>query len=85
MNGLRPNDQDGGAMRRSLNGFIGGYLIDSGALQIEDLDRGLIRQVELALEGRPVRIGTVLMELGLITQPQLDQALQIQAQTQRPH
>jgi hypothetical protein len=69
-------------MQRRLNGFIGGYLIDDGALQIEDLDRGLVRQLELALEGRPLRIGVVLVEMGLITPPQLERALQLQSQVQ---
>jgi hypothetical protein len=69
-------------MQRRLNGFIGGYLIDDGALQIEDLDRGLVHQLELALEGRPLRIGVVLVEMGLITMPQLERALQLQSQMQ---
>ena len=70
-------------MQKRLNGFIGGYLIDDGALQIEDLDLGLIRQIELALDGRPARLGEVLVQLGLITLPQLEQAIQRQTQMQR--
>ena len=64
---------------RRIIGFIGGYLIDDGALTLPDLDRGLERQLRLAAQGRQARLGEVLIEMGIITPEQLDGALKRQA------
>ncbi|MBI4786108.1 MAG: hypothetical protein HY782_03560 [Chloroflexi bacterium] len=64
---------------RRIIGFIGGYLIDDGALRLEDLDRGLEMQLRLAAQGRQARLGEVLIEMGIITREQLARALKRQA------
>jgi hypothetical protein len=65
--------------KKRIIGFIGGYLIDDGALTLEELDRGLVKQMNLALHGRPPRLGQVLIELGLITLHELERAVERQA------
>ena len=37
--------------KKKFIGFIGGYLIDDGVLTLEELDRGILRQMRLAEEG----------------------------------
>ncbi len=64
---------------RRIIGFIGGYLIADGIISLADLDRGLEVQLRLAAQGRQVRLGEVLIELGLITREQLDQELERQS------
>lgn len=64
--------------RRRIIGFIGGYLIDDGVLTLRDLDRALLVQLRLSAQGRQVRLGEVLIELGLITREQLNHALERQ-------
>lgn len=61
--------------KRRLVGFIGGYLIDDGALTLDELDRGILRQMDLAQQGHVTRLGQVLVEMGYITTEQLDRAL----------
>ena len=66
-----------------LKRYVGGYLIEDGAITLEDLDRGLQRQLELAAEGRVMLIGEVLIEMGLITRAQLEGALARKARAER--
>lgn len=61
--------------KKKVVGFIGGYLIDDGALTLEELDHGLLRQINLALQGRAPRLGQILIELGYITTAELELAL----------
>jgi hypothetical protein len=68
---------------RRIVGFVGGYLIDMGAIALEDLDRGLEEQLRLAAQGRDVRVGQVLIELGLITPAQLQEALALQSREEK--
>ncbi len=65
--------------KKRLIGFIGGYLIDDGVLTLEELDRGLVRQMNLALHGHGRRLGQVLMEMGFITLQELERAVKRQA------
>ncbi len=61
--------------KKKLIGFIGGYLIDDGALTLDELDRGLLRQMYLAQQGHVTRLGQVLVEMGYITPKQLERAM----------
>jgi hypothetical protein len=63
---------------RRIIGFIGGYLIEDRVVTLEDLDRGLEMQLRLSAEGRQIRLGEVLIEMGLLTRAQLDRALERQ-------
>ena len=63
---------------RRIIGFVGGYLIEFGAITFEDLDRGLEGQLRYAVLGRDLRIGEVMIEMGIITRAQLDRALGLQ-------
>jgi hypothetical protein len=65
--------------KRRIIGFIGGYLIQAGALTLEQLDRGLDNQLRLSAQGRQLRLGQVLIEMGTISQQQLALALERQA------
>ncbi len=60
---------------RRIVGFIGGYLLEDGAVTLADLDRGLDMQLRLSAQGRHVRLGQVLIEMGIITPEQLERAL----------
>jgi len=62
--------------KKKFIGFIGGYLIDAGVLTLEQLDRGILRQIHLAEEGRVIKLGEVLIDLGFITQADLTRAMQ---------
>lgn len=64
---------------RRIIGFIGGYLIQEGAISLADLDRGLEMQLRWSSNGRQVRLGEILIEMGLITRDQLERALALQA------
>lgn len=64
---------------RRIIGFIGGYLVEDGAVTLADLDRGLDMQLRLAAQGRHIRLGQVLIEMGIITPEQLERALARQA------
>lgn len=59
--------------KRIIAGFIGGYLFDSGLITLDGLDSALERQLELIVQGRPLRLGEVLVEMGLVTPEQLAQ------------
>jgi hypothetical protein len=59
---------------RPVGGFLIGYLFEAGALTVTQLDAALERQLHLAGQGRSVRIGEVLLEMGVLTREQLDQA-----------
>ncbi len=65
--------------KRRIVGFIGGYLLEDGALTTSDLDRGLEAQLRLAAQGRQVQLGQLLVEMGFITREQLEHALARQA------
>ena len=62
--------------KKRLIGFIGGYLIDDGALTLEELDDGLLQQLSLAQQGRAMRLGEVLVDLGYVTPKQVDRAVE---------
>ena len=64
---------------RALGKFIGNYLLEDRALTLEDLDRALQKQLELAMSGQPLKIGDVLVQMGVITPEQLRRALERQA------
>lgn len=64
---------------RRIVGFIGGYLLEDGAITLSDLDRGLDLQLHLASQGREMRLGEVLIEMNIITPEQLERALARQA------
>ena len=59
-----------GAVKR-----IGEVLIDRTSLSSEELGFALERQQRLAASGRSIRIGELLVELGLVTQAELDDVL----------
>ncbi len=59
----------------AIPGFVGGYLYEAGLITLEQLDAALDRQLELTVNGRPLRLGEVLVEMGAITPEQLAQAL----------
>jgi signal transduction histidine kinase len=66
---------------------LGDYLIEKGILSEEELARALDRQRQSALEGKPKLIGQTLLEMKLVGQQELDQAvteqiLQLQAALQ---
>jgi hypothetical protein len=63
---------------RRIIGFVGGYLIADSALTLEELDRGLEQQLRLSARGREMRLGQVLIEMGLVTRDQLERALKQQ-------
>ena len=60
---------------RALGKFIGNYLLEDRALTLEDLDRALQTQLELAIRGQLIKIGYVLVHMGVITPQQLRRAL----------
>lgn len=62
--------------KKRFVGFIGGYLIDDGALTLEQLDDGILRQIRLAEEGKATKLGEVLIDLGFITRADLKHAIQ---------
>ena len=62
--------------KKKFIGFIGGYLIEDGALTLEQLDRGLLRQLNLAEAGHLVRLEQVLMDMGYISQPDVVRAME---------
>jgi hypothetical protein len=66
-------------MKRPFRKFIGNYLLEDNALTLKDLDRALARQLELGFKDQPMKLGDVLIELGLITRAQLERALERQA------
>lgn len=67
-------------MKRAFRQYIGNYLLDSGAITLDDLDRALANQLAWAAQRRPLKIGAVLLEMKLITREQLERALARQAQ-----
>ncbi|MBI3914565.1 MAG: hypothetical protein HY327_10340 [Chloroflexi bacterium] len=64
---------------RRIVGFVGGYLIEMGVMTLEDLDRGLEEQLRFAAQGREMRLGEVLIQLGKVTPEQLKLALNQQS------
>ena len=61
-----------------LVGFIGGYLVDQGAITIEQLDQALLHQIELAMDGEILSLGQVLQRLGYVNAQQLARATRLQ-------
>lgn len=59
---------------------LGDILLERSALSLQDLQFALARQERLRREGKPVKIGDLLVELGLIQRAQLEQALSLQGQ-----
>lgn len=55
--------------------MIGRYLVETGALTEADLARALAKQAELQARGERKRLGDVLLEMGLISEARLEQAL----------
>ena len=68
--------------KKRFIGFVGGYLIDDGVLTLEQLDRGIVRQIRLAEQGQVTKLGQVLIDLGYITPTDLARALQQRAADQ---
>lgn len=68
--------------KKKFIGFIGGYLIDDRVLTLEQLDRGILRQMYLAEEGRVIKLGQVLVEMGFVTQADLARAMERHAADQ---
>ena len=62
--------------KKKFIGFIGGYLIDDGALTLEELDRGILRQMRLAEQGQITKLGQVLIDMGYISQVDLARAME---------
>ncbi len=62
----------------AIPGFIGGYLYEAGWITLEQLDAALDRQLELGAQGRSLRLGEVLVEMGAISREQLDRVLALQ-------
>lgn len=62
--------------KKKFIGFIGGYLIDDGVLTLEQLDKGLLQQLQLAEDGHLTRLEQVLMDLGFIRQSDVVRALE---------
>ena len=67
---------------------LGDYLIEKGVLQPEELQRALDYQREKSRQGEPLLVGQSLLELGLVEQETLDEAiteqiLQLQAALQQ--
>jgi hypothetical protein len=60
--------------KRRIKGFTSGYLFQSGLITIEQLDSALERQLELTIQGRALSLGEVLVEMGIVTRDQLNQA-----------
>jgi two-component system chemotaxis sensor kinase CheA len=59
---------------------LGEILLERSALGLQDLQFALARLERLRSEGRPVKLGDLLVELGLIQRGQLDAALASQGQ-----
>ena len=64
--------------KRRIKGFITGYLFEDGLLTLEQLDFALERQLDLIVQGRPLPLGEVLIEMGIITREQLERVRAIQ-------
>lgn len=52
--------------------FLGEYLLQEGMITHQQLDMALRRHEELARRGQPKQMGQVMVELGYITQAQLE-------------
>jgi hypothetical protein len=63
-------------------GFIGGYLIAQGALTLEQLDRALLQQMELAIKGENLSLSDVLLRIGYVTEADVAKAKRKQQQDQ---
>jgi hypothetical protein len=63
-----------GERMRPIRGFIGGCLFEAGLITLEQLDAALERQLELIAQGRSMRLGEVLVQMGAVTREQLEQA-----------
>ncbi len=70
--------------KSAIPGFIGGYLYEAGWITREQLDAALDRQLELSVQGKLLRLGEVLVEMGAISRSQLEQALVQQTADQDP-
>ena len=60
---------------RRINGFICGYLLEAGRITLEQLDAALERQLALVAQGRTLRLGEVLVEMGAISGEDLERVL----------
>ena len=54
---------------------VGDYLLEKGLITVTDLQRALLVQDELTAAGKPAQIGQVLLSLGMVDRPTLDQAI----------
>jgi signal transduction histidine kinase len=57
---------------------LGDHLLEGGVLQPEDLQRALAHQRDAVRQGRALLLGQALIELGIINQATLDQAITTQ-------
>ena len=76
--GAQPPTQRQRIPRHAVVGFIGGYLIEQGALTLQQLDQALLKQLKLAARGEILSVGAVLIRLGYITAAELARAEQRQ-------
>ncbi len=70
--------------KSAIPGCSGGYLYEAGWITREQLDAALDRQLELSVQGKLLRLGEVLVEMGAISRSQLEQALVQQTADQDP-
>jgi signal transduction histidine kinase len=54
---------------------VGDYLLEKGLITATDLQRALLVQEEQRLSGKSAQIGQVLLYLGMVDRPTLDQAI----------
>jgi len=54
---------------------VGDYLLEKGLITVTDLQRALLVQDELSTAGKPAQIGQILLSLGMVDRPTLDQAI----------
>lgn len=82
---MRRSNQDKHINAERLVGFIGGYLVDQGSITLEQLDRALVYQMEMAMQGQRLNIGQVLQQLGYVNAHDLDRAVKRQQQDVEKH
>ncbi len=59
---------------------FGGFAVDLGLITMTDLYEALKRQIEEVLAGAPKRpLGTILVEMGLVTLEQVGRVVELQA------
>jgi tetratricopeptide (TPR) repeat protein len=75
---IRGSGQTHDTTKRAIP-FLGEYLLKEGLITQQQLDMALRRHKELAQRGSPKQVGQVMVELGYLTQAQLEKWLQMQS------